>query len=57
MDTDNSSKNIDSSNVHPFETPHTLLPRSAWNSPLTKLRLTLKVKQLLDQQENSTDMP
>lgn len=31
----------------------TLLPRSAWSSQLTKLRITLKVKQLLDQQEES----
>ncbi|MEM9267022.1 MAG: hypothetical protein AAGA46_16015 [Cyanobacteria bacterium P01_F01_bin.13] len=28
-----------------------ILPRSAWNSEITKLRLTLQVKQLLDQQE------
>lgn len=44
----NSSMETNTSNL---QESVTLLPRSAWNSQLTKLRLTLKIKQLLDQQE------
>ncbi|MGD1949699.1 MAG: hypothetical protein ACFB14_08645 [Leptolyngbyaceae cyanobacterium] len=36
-----------------ISSPVPLLPRSAWTSQLTKLRLTLTVKQLLDQQERT----
>lgn len=65
METHNFPINTDNSpstqSVQPLS--HSLLPRSAWYSQLTKLRLTLYVKQLLDQQENAVadleldDMP
>ena len=52
MDTSNSPKDIDNSDTQFIaDKSSPLLPRSAWNSQLTKLRITLAVKQLLDQQE------
>ena len=52
MDTSNSLKDIDNSDTQVMANKSIpLLPRSAWNNQLTKLRITLAVKQLLDQQE------
>ena len=53
MDTSNSLTDIDNSETQVMvDKLGPLLPRSAWNNQLAKLRIALAVKQLLDQQES-----
>ena len=55
MDKSNPSTTLNTTSpdrMQPAE-PATILPRSAWSSELTKLRITLQAKRLLDRQDSA----